>query len=260
MFVETPSKNERLLKYALVALGATLVAAMLAALFFFGIGTDQQKEPTKQEASLTPEAELKLQEETTRLIKEGDLERCDRISDVVYRSACVENIASDKANETQDISYCRYIEGKFITKESCERQILIRKSIENEDGNVCGETESATVKKDCEDAYFLEFANRKNDPSFCNRNGDQEGSDRCWNRYQLGRAVASGRMISDCAIFRGSDVQDDCSALVSAETDTDPMKFKQACGEQKTGTFSIICAVDPGSPMGGVSPDTASRQ
>lgn len=245
MFIQTPSGNEKLLKYSLVALGATLSAVMLVALFSFDIGTDPQKESVKQEASLTPEAELKLQEQIAPLIKNGDMKACDQIGNDMYRKVCINNIALNKAEETKDISYCQYLDNELIERSSCERQIINQKAIEKEDKTVCAETKDEKLRQECEDSFLSGLANKKQDPKFCDQDTDKERADRCWNGYyaqSVTMPTSDGKQSSpDCSLFRGEDTKNDCQAIASALKGNDRQKLAESCQSQKTRMFFQFC-------------------
>ena len=263
MFIPTPNRNERLLKYALAGLGATLVLALLSALYFdVKPPVRSGQEETKQEAALSPEAELKLQEQVSPLIKAGDMKACERVDNAMYRSVCVNNIALQKAEETGDISFCQYLDDELISRDSCERQILFPKSIEKEDKAICGETKNATLRKECEDSFLFGLANKKQDPSLCDQDSDTINADRCWNAYHVQGAMAptsdGKRQSLDCSLLRGDDVKADCAAIAPALENRNPQKLAESCQARKTEVFGLICmmALQQSTPGAGQAPQT----
>ena len=246
MFVETPSRNERLLKYALIALGIAVILAMLTTIFSSGLRkSDSGGQTPKQETPLTPEAELKLQEEISPLIKGGDMKACDSVTNDMYRKVCINNIALNKAEETKDISYCQYLDNELIERSSCERQILNQKAIEKEDKSVCSETKDEKLKQECENSFLFGMASKKQDPKLCDQDADKTKADQCWNGYQAQRMMVPttdgkpGEV--DCGLFRGEDVKADCQALTAALKESNPQKLMEACQAQKTKAFFQVC-------------------
>lgn len=246
MFIPTPNRNERLLKYALAGLGATLVLALLSALYFdVKPPVRSGQEETKQEAALSPEAELKLQEQVSPLIKAGDMKACERVDNAMYRSVCVNNIALQKAEETGDISFCQYLDDELIPKETCERQVIFRKSVDEGNTNACAETGNAALRQECENTFSSRIATEKEDPSLCDQSTNKLMSDQCWNGYYANRlpiAIKTSDMqASICGIFRGEDVKADCDVIVENMREGDLEKTMEACQAQKTGIFLQSC-------------------
>lgn len=263
MFIPTPNRNERLLKYALASLGATLVLAFFSALYFDvkpPVRSEQGK--ADQETVLAPETELKLQEQVSPLIKAGDMKACDQVQNDMYKKVCINNIALQKAEETNDISYCRYLDDELITRESCERQVISQKSVEREDRNVCHETKNETLQKECEDAFFFGLAQKKQDPKLCDQDADTTTADRCWNAYHVQGATApesDGKQRSlDCSLLRGDDVKADCAAVAPALESRSLQKLAEVCQTRKTDTFGLICmmALQQTAPGLGQVPQT----
>ena len=256
MFIQPPSRNEKLLKYALVGIGVALVITMLSALFFFKIGDDGQKrQATEEKASLTSEQELKLQEQIAPLIKGGDMKACDSVQNDMYKKVCINNIALNKAEETKDIAYCQYLDNELIERSSCERQIMNQKAIEKEDKSVCSETKDEKLKQECEDSFLFGMANKKQDPKLCDQDTDKTKADQCWNGYYAQKMMIptddGKRSSPDCGLFRGEDTKADCQALASAMKGNDQQKLMESCQSQKTRTFFQVCMM---MNQGGMTP------
>jgi len=104
-------------KTKLVYWSMALILILLAIFFYYFIS---KKQPIDQPISVEqlqqiletapaaePEAnaELQLQEQAGAIIKTKDFNRCDEIKDEMYHTVCINNIALNLAQETQDISY-----------------------------------------------------------------------------------------------------------------------------------------------------------
>lgn len=259
MFIPTHDRNERLLKYALAGLGATLVLALLSA-FYFDVKPPVRsgQEKTEQETVLAPETELKLQEQVSPLIKAGDMKACDQVQNDMYKKVCINNIALQKVEETKDISYCRYLDDELITRESCERQVILRKSMENEDKAACAEAMDESLKKECEEAFLFGLAQKKQDPKLCDQDADTAKADRCWNAYHIRNAMDPSpegeRRALDCPLLRGDDVKTDCAAIAPALESQNTQKLSEACQAKKSDVFSLVCMMALRQGMLGSNP------
>lgn len=241
MFIPTPDRKERLLKYALIGLGAALVLAMFSALYFGAkppVPSGQEK--VEQETVLTPETELKLQEQVAPLIKGGDMAACDQVQNDMYKKVCINNIALKKAEETGDISYCRYLDDELIPKETCERQVILKKSVTEGTATACAETTNASLRQECENSLPIRLALEKNDPSFCDR---AENPEKCKDILALGNFSTDPKNI-DCTAFSTEDIRTDCSSLkpLFLSEAPDLSAFTKACENVKSQVFTHVCA------------------
>lgn len=256
MFVDPPKRSEQLLKYALIALTATLVIAVLSAMFLFDITPKDRsgKQPTKQDSTLSPEQEVKLQEQIAPLIKAGDMKACESVSSDMYRKVCINNIALNKANETKNIEYCQYLDNELIERASCERQILMQKSIETENKAVCSETKDEKLKQECEESFLFGMAQKKNDPKLCDQSSDKTKADQCWNGYHaqsMTMPTSDGKpKETDCDLFRGDEVKADCQAFTAAQKTNDQQKLMEICRNQKSQVFVMTCMMMNQKGMG----------
>ena len=59
------------------------------------------------------------------IIKGGDIEKCNTIESEYEKAICINNIALNLAQETMDISYCERVDNKLVSRDECERQIIL---------------------------------------------------------------------------------------------------------------------------------------
>ncbi len=242
MFIPTPDRNERLLKYALIGLGATLILALLSALSFNLTSLrlpESGNEPTS-DTVLSTQDELKLQEAIAPLIASGDMKACEQIDNAMYRAVCINNIALQKAEETNDIAYCGYLDDELIPEETCERQVIFQKSVDEGNTNACAETKNDALKRECEDSFPIRLALEKNDPSLCDRSpspGD------CKDILALGRFSTDPQSL-DCASFSTEDARNDCTSLkpLFLSATPDLAKLTETCMGVKSPLFARVCA------------------
>lgn len=98
MFIPTPDKNERRLKYALIGLGAALILSMFSALHFhmtmvqrenMSPPPDLQTEGMLQGSRpLLPADETALQGQLQDILAKGTEDDCEVLSDERYQFAC----------------------------------------------------------------------------------------------------------------------------------------------------------------------------
>ncbi len=217
-----------------------------------------------QEATLATAEELKLQDEVETLIKAGDMNACSQIQNDMYKKVCINNIALNKARETNDISYCQYLDNQLIPRIDCERQILIPKSISEEDKTICSETKDVTLKQQCENSFLLGLAQKMNDPKVCDQNADNVNADQCWNGYyaslSLSQLMSKKQSTLECGTFRGVDAKADCGLITSAMKTNNPLKLVESCQNQKTYTFFEFCMMIRNSVEGVGAPNVMPMQ
>lgn len=242
MFISPHDRNERRLKYALIGLGATLIFALLSALYFdfTSLRFPGSADKSTSDTVLSTQDELKLQEVVAPLIASGDMKTCEQIDNAMYRSVCVNNIALKKAEETNDITYCRYLDGDLIPEETCEQQVVFRKSIDEGNTNACAETKNDALKRECEDSFPIRLALEKNDPSLCDRSPIPS---ECRDIVALGRFSADPKSL-DCASFSTEDAKTDCSSLrpLFLLAAPDIAKLRETCTDVKSPLFARVCS------------------
>lgn len=185
--------------------------------------------------------EIKLQEQIAPLIKSGDMKACDQVLDEMYRKVCVNNIAIQKAEETNDISYCQYLDGELVSKEVCERQVVMTTAIAKEDVSACTLTTNELLQQECEDSYFYNLAQAKSDPSVCDQMEDEDKANQCWNIYHLNPSQLNLTTESfDCQVLRGEAEQTDCQNIIPIIS-TNPSGLAEACQNQQSQLFQSLC-------------------
>lgn len=228
---------------------ASIVVLIVISFIAYKQSVNKVAQPIAEQNSVLDVAtELKLQEQVAPLITAGDMDACNQVQDDMYKKVCINNIALKKANDTKDISYCQYLDDKLITRESCERQITLQKSVEREDMSICSETKNETLQKQCENAYYFGLAQKKQNPSICDKDADSVRANQCWNIYHAQKLMMpsdnSTRQSVDCSLLRGKDEQKDCTAITSALNGANQQKIMEVCGTQTTQLFGMLCMMN----------------
>ena len=246
--------NSPHLKKLLIILTAILVAVLLVTIYLTSqkIGKRdkiQESNPASQETSpkISPAEvkELKIQNQMNEIIKSKDIKRCGEISDEFYKTACINNISLNLAKENQDISQCRKMDNKLISKTHCERQVVFAKSVESEDVAACQETNNAVLQKECQDNFYMRLSVKKGDISFCDQAENQETADICFNNFTMNEKLSLYGKDFDCSPIKGADYQEDCKKLKedrNAETPTS----QGSCVNFKTALFRSFCSLTVG--------------
>ncbi len=249
-------------KYSLAKCGAvglvSLVLFIIAYTLFFLLTaetvdyknvSEEASEPTRANNEvLTIESEILFQEQIAPIIKKGDMSACEQVKNNIYKNVCINNIALNKAQETKDISYCQHLDNDLVERSSCEIQILIKKSIEEENLAVCDTTKDEGVRRECQDSFFLGVAVANSDPEFCNEASDVVKANQCWNEYYAKSFFisTSSQGLSeevDCSLFRGDDARADCSAITAAMKENSQTELIEACQEHQSEAFDFNCMI-----------------
>ena len=163
------SKNLNIILIILI-----IIAVILGLSFFlprlFDSGLSRQKQQnflSRQFDPLSDKDKYAYQEQLAKVIAKRDFAGCGRITDALYKTVCVNNIALKLAEETKDISYCQRIDGKLIPVQECEREIIFSQSIEKEDAEICGQTKDQELERRCRDNFYLQLSIKKNDITVC---------------------------------------------------------------------------------------------
>jgi hypothetical protein len=232
-------QNKR--NFVLLAGGSLLVLVVFfligLKLFTNSIDTPSLDIPavTSEEKELTPEEEAALQEEIAVLIKVGELAGCDQIQDDMYRKVCINNIALNRAKETNDIAYCQHIDNELIPRADCERQVVSTLSLENEDQTICDQATDETVKTQCKESYQLAIATKKDDVTSC---AQATNPDMCIDTFYFQKFMQSSDLVS-CDSFSTLEARTDCASL--KEVGSDQIAFLQFCEKEKTSVFAFFC-------------------
>lgn len=241
------STHKRYVSFGILGLALGLI--LFTFMLFSGSSTEAPLPVAtiNTEEILTIESEIALQEQIAPLIKAGDMAACNQVQNTMYKSVCVNNIALQKAEATQDITFCQYLDNELITRESCERQVISRKSIEREDRSVCYETQNEVLQRGCEDTYFFGLAQKKQDPKFCDQDTNTTQANLCWNMYyvqSIMNPVLNGKTQPlNCSLLRGDDAKADCVAIAPAIERGDTQKLAEACQAKKSDVFNMACMV-----------------
>ncbi len=216
------SKN----KFFVCVLVIALPLVFLAIYFYYQLAGKQEiTKPVKTEV----ETELQLQEQAGEIIKTKDFKRCDEIKDETYQIVCVNNIALNLAEETQDISYCQKIDNTLVSIEGCERQVIFKKSLGDEDIGVCGETQNQKIQKECQDGFWLKLALKKDNATLCNNHQAEQEINYCRDSYVFQKEFIQNLTNFSCEKFADKQVEADC------------IVYKKNLDKNTDRTGSMIC-------------------
>jgi len=185
---------------------------------------------------LTPEEELELQKRAAEIIKTKNFDSCTEIENELYRTVCINNIALNLAEETQDISYCQRLDDKLVSVANCERNVLLEKSLDKEDIGICDETSNSEVQKVCQDVFWQSLALEKGDSSVCEGAGEEEERNACFDIYLFNQEFLESEADFDCQKFYSQDVKEDCESFKEMLS-TDEMN----CGTLASSLFLDRC-------------------
>ena len=154
--------------------------------------------------------EAQLQQEMANIIKTKDMDRCLQIQDAIYKTACVNNIAQNLAKETGNISYCQKIDGKLMPRKDCEQTVVLKKSIDREDINICQETTNETVQQACKSNFWFLMANKKNDISWCQQADSEFNKIACHDAFLFNNQFMVDKSSFNCDTFQDLKIKSDC--------------------------------------------------
>jgi hypothetical protein len=161
---------------------------------------------------LTPEQETKIQAEVSAIIKTNDFDKCKQIKNEIYRTACVNNIALNLAQEKQDISYCQKIDDKLMSIASCERRVLFKKSLDQERISVCNETANEEIREECKGRFWKLLAVKKEDIVLCQNTLQDDDRIICLDNYVFEKEFIGNENSFDCKKFNSEQSKSDCQA------------------------------------------------
>lgn len=182
--------------------------------------------------------EIKLQEQAGEIIKTKDFGRCDEIKDEMYQTVCINNIALNLAQETQDISYCQKIDDKLVSVSSCESQIIFQKSLDKEDIRVCQETQNTELQKQCQENFWPNLALKKEDIKICNNLQTEQDKNLCSDNYLFQKEFITQKPAGfDCEKFKDEQVRADCKIYKTDSVKQTP----DFCAKLKSNLFLNHC-------------------
>lgn len=199
---------------------------------------DQGKNIAVSVPALNPEDEAALQGQMSEIIKSKDFNRCNELGST-YRSVCVNNIALNFAQETQDISYCQKMDNTLVTISDCERQIIFAKAVKKGDAAVCYETRDAGLQKQCRENFELLFAIKKNDGGLCGKIADPESREYCYTKILVNNNPTSVKNF-DCSQFSQEKNRLDCKSYLESGIG----KALEDCKRFKTELFAKACTLE----------------
>lgn len=181
--------------------------------------------PVTQIIPLTPEEEIKLQEKAAEIIKTNDFDKCQEIENQLYRTVCINNIALNLAEETQDISYCQRLDDELVSISNCEKQVLLKKSLDKEDINVCDETKNSEIQKECKENFWLFLAREKKDIKLCDNITIEQEKNSCYDYYLFQEEFIKSESNFDCQRFYSQQVKLDCQICREMILNKKPITF-----------------------------------
>lgn len=228
-----------------------LIFALVAVLYLYRgflfsglMGNNQQKEaPKKEEQKVSEENKLsvadekKLQEQAEDIVQSGDPQACQKIENEMYQKVCRNNIFLKKAEKENNAAYCRELDGKMISVENCERQIVMQKSIEKGDASVCQEASQKEVRVQCEENFWPKLALQKQDIGICAQAKDQEIGKKCKDMFYFYHDFSPNPQSFGCSNFSDESLRTDCEIYKSnlSQKKTNP------CENLKTGFVTLFC-------------------
>jgi len=236
-------------KTKLVYWSMALILILLAIFFYYFIS---KKQPIDQPISVEqlqqiletapaaePEAnaELQLQEQAGAIIKTKDFNRCDEIKDEMYHTVCINNIALNLAQETQDISYCQKIDNKLVPIRDCESQVIFKKSLDKESIAICDETKDQELQKQCRNSFWPSLALKKQDNKLCDNIQTEPEKTFCYDNYVLQKEFTQDAANFKCTEFSDKQVRLDCTSYQA----NSKQLTMEMCNQFKSGLFLNFC-------------------
>jgi len=216
-----------------ILIGAIIIVVLIigSMIYYsqFKIKTPQAKNLLAEQMDLLSDADkYAYQEQIAALIDTKNFVECNRVGDKLYKTVCVNNIALKLAEETKDISYCQRIDGKLISIQDCERQIIIPQSIKKEDIEICQKTQDQELQKECQNNFYSQLSIKKDDITVCDQSA-QDQQEFCYNHFYLTtKNFAENHKDFDCDALRGDSAKSDCQ------------KFKEISDSQSADKFFCI--------------------
>lgn len=181
--------------------------------------------------------ELELQQQVADIVATKDFSQCSKVSDLIYKVVCVNNIALNLAQETQDLSYCQKIDNNLVPISDCERQIIFTKSVTKGDVKVCEETNDAMIKEECITGYWQTKAYKEGNTALCENIGNEFGKNFCYDNYLFNTTFLKNISGYDCRSFKDTQTQEDCKTY--KKTASNGM-----CEGLSSMLFTNYCAVN----------------
>ncbi len=158
--------------------------------------------------------EKSLPERVAQIVAGGRIDDCEkihgRIDGVDYKTVCKNNVALKTALDNLDFGACGLLDGKLVTRESCEFEVLQKKISQKHSSTICDEVPSR-LKKACLDRYWFEEAVVGGGPELCKKMVSEEAIGQCQKELLFVLAAQSPEKFS-CTSFQ-KNLQSDCSLL-----------------------------------------------
>jgi len=164
----------------------------------------------KDITTLTQKQEIEIQDQVSEIIKTNDFDKCVEVQNEIYRTACVNNIALNLAQEKQDISYCQKIDDKLMSIASCETRVLFKKSLDQEHISICNETANKEIQQQCKDRFWPLLAVKKENIDLCQNVFIDDDKAVCVDNYIFQKEFISNENDFDCTEFDTQQSKSDC--------------------------------------------------
>jgi hypothetical protein len=228
--------------FPIVILAVLIVVLIILALVYFYRGPILNlfnKEALVTDQTPKVKSELDLQKQIAEIIKTKDFNKCQEVQDATYRTACINNIALNLAQETQDLSYCQKIDNNLVSIEGCERQVIFQKSLDKENISVCNEAQNQAVQKECQDIFWLNLALKKDDVSLCNNYKAEQESNYCQDSFVFQKEFIKNLTNFDCKKFKDKQAEADCVVYKENLDKINPT----ICQSLKSNLFLSYCSI-----------------
>jgi len=155
----------------------------------------------------------------------------------MYHTVCINNIALNLAQETQDISYCQKIDNKLVPIRDCESQVIFKKSLDKESIAICDETKDQELQKQCRNSFWPSLALKKQDNKLCDNIQTEPEKTFCYDNYVLQKEFTQDAANFKCAEFSDKQVRLDCTSYQA----NSKQLTMEMCNQFKSGLFLNFC-------------------
>lgn len=226
-----------------VLLGVVLILGLGAGIFYW-IKQELQEKSEVGKTENVVKNETELQKQAADIIGSKKMEACSQIADPTYRAVCKNNISLQLAQEKQDVSYCKNLDGKLMSVVSCEEEIVMKKALTEKNVESCKESSDQDLQKRCAQAFYINSAINENNKALCDKASDKEMQDICKDNYVFQKEFSLAEKRFECKKFLADDLKKDCELYKISNDST------QSCGNFKTSAFQQACLLNSSQANG----------
>jgi hypothetical protein len=206
---------------------------------------DASMQTQSESVKTVPEAENKLsvadekalQEQEAEIEEGGNLEECDQIKNDMYRSVCRNSLIMKKAKETKDATLCRQLDSKLVSISDCEKEILLKESLQGGDVSICSQAIDQDVKNTCEKNILMVQAVKEKNKDLCQKLKLDSDKLACHEFYTYSVDFIADMTNYDCSGFSTESFQSDCRLY----QDNLRNNKQSSCEALKTIVFNSLC-------------------